>query len=132
VSLCNHKNFLFTASNVLSDSSLSAKRFPRRQLTRKELLMTRMPGPSRLHQGGSEFASPITGHNVDLGNKSLTRRDTAQTINHHNYYGHSTAPLEDQRDEQRGEKRKYTDDQGSFSLYPLGSPRHHASRLTYC
>ncbi|KAK2473116.1 hypothetical protein H9L39_15291 [Fusarium oxysporum f. sp. albedinis] len=54
-----------------------------------------MSGPSQLHQAGSEFASTITGHNVDLGNKTLTRRDTAQTINHHNFYGHSTAILEE-------------------------------------
>ncbi|KAJ4050075.1 hypothetical protein NW756_006734 [Fusarium oxysporum] len=70
-----------------------------------------MSGPSQLHQAGSEFASTITGHNVDLGNKTLTRRDTAQTINHHNYYGHSTAILEEKACEHRGEKRKCTDDE---------------------
>ncbi|CCT72581.1 related to ankyrin 3 [Fusarium fujikuroi IMI 58289] len=91
-----------------------------------------MSGPSQLHQGGSEFLSTVTGHNVDLGNKSLTRRDTAQTINNHNYYGYSTDPLRDQAHENRGEKRKCTDDQGLFSLLPLGSLRHHESRLNYC
>lgn len=70
-----------------------------------------MSGPSQSHQAGSKFASTITGHNVDLGNKTLTRRDTAQTINHHNYYGHSTAILEEKACEHRGEKRKCTDDE---------------------
>ncbi|RBR05989.1 hypothetical protein FVER53590_29300 [Fusarium verticillioides] len=76
-----------------------------------------MSGPSRLHQGGSEFASTVTGHNVDLGNKSLTRRDTAQTINNYNYYRYSTDQLRDQAHENRGEKRKCPDDQekGSHS-----------------
>ncbi|KAH7194480.1 hypothetical protein DER44DRAFT_889576 [Fusarium oxysporum] len=72
-----------------------------------------MSGPSQSHQAGSKFASTITGHNVDLGNKTLTRRDTAQTINHHNYYGHSTAILEEKACEHRGEKRKCTDDEES-------------------
>ncbi|KAF5973633.1 ankyrin protein 3 [Fusarium bulbicola] len=90
-----------------------------------------MSGPSRLHQGGSEFASTVTGHNVDLGNKSLTRRDTAQTINHHNYYGHFASPAQDGGYGHRGEKRKCTDDQGLFSLLPLGSFQQHEPRLTY-
>ncbi|KAF4442949.1 hypothetical protein F53441_11593 [Fusarium austroafricanum] len=54
--------------------------------------------------GGSEFASTVQGHNVDLGNKSFTRRDNAHTINH-NYY----APTSEY--EHRGEKRKYEDEQ---------------------
>ncbi|KAF5638089.1 ankyrin 3 [Fusarium sp. NRRL 52700] len=70
-----------------------------------------MSGQSQFHQSGSEFASTITGHNVDLGNKSLTHRDTAQTINHHNYYGQSASSVQDQGYENRGEKRKCTDDQ---------------------
>ncbi|KAF5599103.1 ankyrin 3 [Fusarium pseudocircinatum] len=90
-----------------------------------------MPGSSQLHQGGSEFASTVTGHNIDLGNKSLTGRDTAQTINNHNYYGYSTVQLRDQVHENRGEKRKCPNGQGWFSLLPLGSLRHHESKLTY-
>ncbi|KAF5585412.1 ankyrin 3 [Fusarium pseudoanthophilum] len=90
-----------------------------------------MSGPSQLHQGGSEFASTVTGHNIDLGNKSLTSRDTAQTINNHNYYGYSTVQLRDQAHENRAEKRKCPGDQGWFSLLPLRSLRHHDFKLTY-
>ncbi|KAF4340301.1 Pfs NB-ARC and ankyrin domain protein [Fusarium beomiforme] len=68
-----------------------------------------MSGPSQLHQGGSEFASTINGHNVDLGNKSITRRDTAHAIYHNNYFGQCASPLESRGYENRAKKRKCND-----------------------